>query len=89
MAQRFDYLLIRSAEQEALIEDGSETLICAEDSLDLAWFLEEEILLAMPMIAKHDDCLPPALADSTLVEQARSENPFAALKEILKAKEQP
>lgn len=86
LEHEFDYVLIRDETQEDKVEGNSETLICTENTMDLVWFLEEEILLAMPMIAKHDNCLPPAHVNEKLPS---SEHPFAALKEMMKSKEQP
>ncbi len=88
LEHRFDYVLLRSAAQEDAVEDGSETLICAEDHLNLAWFLEEEVLLAMPMIAKHEDCTPPARAETPATAEEKS-SPFAGLKQLINTKEQP
>lgn len=85
----FDYVLIADAAQEDRIEDGSETFICASHELELAWFVEEEILLAMPMIAKHDNCEAPQGYTAEPAENPPdTENPFAALKELMKSKEQ-
>lgn len=89
VAHDFDYVLIRDAAEEDRIEDGSETLICAGHELELAWFAEEEILLAMPMIAKHDNCeAPKGRPASPEAIPTHAENPFAALKELMKSKEQ-
>ena len=86
----FDYVIIRDQKLEDRVEGPVETLICAEDELDVAWFLEEEVLLAMPMIAKHDDCTPP-LDDVVISREEEPEedrqHPFAALKELMKSKE--
>lgn len=83
---QFDYVLIRHASQEDSVEDGSETFICADDELDIAWFIEEEILLAMPMIAKHENCQAPQVSVES-VQEERLDNPFAALQILLKNKE--
>lgn len=84
----FDYLLLRTQAQEEQIEDGRETLVCADEELDLAWFLEEEVLLAMPMIAKHEDCqLPIEQHQSAQSESANRESPFAQLKDLMNNKE--
>ena len=87
VAHAFDYVLIRDQSLEDNVTDGSETLICAEDELDLAWFIEEEVLLAMPMIAKHDDCSLPQTGARDPLPQAGTQNPFAALKDLLETKE--
>lgn len=88
VSQDFDYVLIRDPAEEDRIEDGSETFLCADQELELAWFAEEEILLAMPMIAKHDNCSAPQGQTIPQEIPAETENPFAALKELMKSKEQ-
>lgn len=86
----FDYVLIADPGQEDSVEDGSETFICAGHELELAWFVEEEVLLAMPMIARHDNCAAPQGLSTPPAETAATEkdNPFAVLKELIKSKEQ-
>ena len=77
--QSFDYVLVRHAGQEEAVEaEGKESLICSDDELDLAWFLEEEVLLAIPMIAKHEHCEAPHFAQEAMPEDRP--NPFAVLK---------
>lgn len=84
----FDYLLLRSEAQEEQIEDGRETLVCADEEIDLAWFLEEEVLLAMPMIAKHDNCqLPIEQSRIAQTEAEAPQSPFAQLKDLMNNKE--
>lgn len=87
---RFEYVLIRDAADEKAVEKNDETLICTGRQLDLAWFLEEEVLLLVPMTAKHDKCAPPAhTVDEQLPASSRNK-PFAslaALKNLIKHKE--
>ncbi|MDO4642392.1 MAG: DUF177 domain-containing protein [Cardiobacteriaceae bacterium] len=85
----FNYVLIRDQSFEDNVTDSNETLICAEEQLDLAWFIEEEVLLAMPMIAKHEDCNPPQIDLQESDLQTEKTSPFAALKNIITAKENP
>lgn len=85
----FDYVLIADPAQEDRIEDGSETFLCPGHELEVAWFVEEEILLAMPMIAKHDNCEAPQSDTAPPANPPeKAENPFAALKELMTFKEQ-
>ncbi len=77
LKHRFDYRLIHHATEEDAVEERKETLICADNQLDVAWFLEEEVLLAVPMIAKHENCEPPAHAGD-IVSPSHG-TPFAAL----------
>lgn len=85
----FDYVLIAHEDLEHSVVDGSETLICADSEFDVAWFIEEEVLLAIPMIVKHENC-------SVLHEQTAPAStdegrqfPFAGLKKLMDSKEQP
>lgn len=82
LTEQFDYVLLRHPQQEEALED-EEGLICAEDTLDLAWFLEEEILLACPMISKHEDCQMPQQKLSSSREESALQRPFAHLKEMM------
>lgn len=85
MNQSFDYVLIKNIAQENNITDDSETLIC-EDYLDVAWFIEEEFLLSLPMVAKHQNCSMPNFKKDTsdnLIKN-QSDNPFSMLKMIVK-----
>lgn len=80
--QNFDYVLIRHAGQEEALEaEGKESFLCPDDELDLTWFLEEEVLLAIPMIVKHEQCEAPHYEGEKLVQEEKP-NPFAALKNL-------
>lgn len=86
----FEYVLIRDAAEENAVEKNDETLICAGRQLDLAWFLEEEVLLLVPMTVKHDKCAPPAHTEDEQLPASSRDNPFAslaALKNLIKHKE--
>lgn len=86
---RFDYRLIRSEAQDKQEYSETETLICAEDELDLAWFVEEEVLLSMPMIAKHEHCTLPKELTQASEKAEQKHNPFADLRNLMNNKEQP
>ena len=82
--QDFDYVLIRTQEQEAQVEGSFESLICPESELDIAWFLEEEILLAIPHVSRHEYCtIPQPVSDEPVIESELASNPFAVLKTML------
>lgn len=82
----FDYVLIAKESEEDTIEGGFEALIC-EQELDLAWFFEEEVLLAMPMIARHTDCALPVQGLEADEASDSSHRPFAGLKDMMLFKE--
>ena len=59
--------------------------VAGEDEADLAAILEEEILLALPVVARHDyDCLDPSLLSSGDLDQEEDTkpNPFGVLAEL-------
>ncbi|PID48915.1 MAG: hypothetical protein CR991_09255 [Proteobacteria bacterium] len=70
-------------------EEGYELYIIDNERLFLQDFIEDEILLALPVVPRHEDCHPirplcETDADDVWVEQAAQEektNPFAVLKD--------
>lgn len=76
----FELLIVK---YEALLEtlaEGDDGIVC-EESLDLIQLLEDEILLKLPMIARHDDCA--GLADEEEQLEQEVQTPFAALKDLM------
>lgn len=68
--------------ENADLEDESRDVIVGSRHFDLAWQLEEELLLALPYAPRHDRC-PSGPSAGALKDRAPS--PFAAL-EALKRK---
>lgn len=68
--------LLSSKEEEEFLEQ--KILFCRESS-NLIEFLEEELILSLPMIAKHEDCSLPI----DLVEDIPKNNPFEQLKFLM------
>jgi uncharacterized protein len=63
----------------ALDADSEDDVLALSRALDARSLLEDELLLALPLVPKHDRCPEPLpLAAPVLVEEDRS-NPFAAL----------
>lgn len=79
------YLLSDEALAERLGEE-EDYVVFADGQLDLPELLEDELILALPLVARHEDCEPQAtLSDpEPVAEPAKKENPFhvlAALKQ--------
>jgi uncharacterized protein len=79
--------LIRRESEEAGLPPGSEPLLVAEDGkLSLADVIEDELLLALPLIPVNPDSrLPDEVTGSTHDDASsaeRDDNPFAALREL-------
>ena len=71
------------ATAEALDDESEEDLLALSREFDLHELIEDELLMALPVVPKHDECptaVPLASSDDDF-EEANSEkpNPFAAL----------
>jgi uncharacterized protein len=64
---------------DELEEEGSDA-IEASAALAVLPLIEDEVLLALPIAPRHEDCRPPAFAQAAEMEQRRS--PFAALAKL-------
>jgi uncharacterized protein len=78
-----------STEKEAAEQDewAEEDVLVVSKAFDLVQLIEDELLMAMPLIPVHERCdvqLPTEAMDAAFQEQAEHTNPFEALKEITK-----
>ncbi len=75
------FLLGDEAYAERLSED--EDYVVFDHGLDLPELLEDELILALPLVARHDDCEPQiALSEpepEVVVAPVQKENPFQVL----------
>jgi uncharacterized protein len=81
--------LIRSEREEAALPSGCEPLLVAEDGkLGLAEVIEDELLLALPLVPVNPDSSLPDEVTGSGVDEAsapeRDDNPFAVLRELKK-----
>jgi uncharacterized protein len=58
------------------IEDDAKDFLVAERELDVAALIEDELLLALPVAPRHEDCVLP---DAGGLEEAGRVSPFSAL----------
>ncbi|HZV93620.1 MAG TPA: DUF177 domain-containing protein [Caldimonas sp.] len=63
----------------ALDEDSDDDVLALEPAIDLRTLVEDELLLALPLIARHEECPQPLVAPLDDLPQASGERPFAAL----------
>ncbi|WP_374681423.1 DUF177 domain-containing protein [Accumulibacter sp.] len=56
------------------LEDDSRDFLPAEKELDVLALVEDEILLGLPSVPRHDDCVPPGGA-----RELTKESPFSVL----------
>ncbi|GAB2570441.1 DUF177 domain-containing protein [Dyella jejuensis] len=81
--------LIRSEREESALPAGCEPLLVAEDDkLGLIDVIEDELLLALPLVPVNPDSELPEEVTRPPAEdvpaQVRSDNPFAVLRELKK-----
>jgi len=75
-----DLVLVWSEGQAKALPAELEPLLVVDDRMPLSDLVEEELLLAMPLVALHDQC-PRPLPDGSgeREEDTDSDNPFAVL----------
>ena len=83
-----EVVLVSSDAQAEKLQEGFDTWLVEEQQIFLRDFIEDEILLALPLVIAHDECeaareLIEALPEDEIDETAlEDENPFAALKDL-------
>ncbi|WP_299871569.1 DUF177 domain-containing protein [uncultured Cocleimonas sp.] len=82
-----EVVLVGSDAQAERLQDSFDIWLVEDQTLVLKDFIEDELLLAMPLVIAHDECEPArklieALPDEYSDEQQEKENPFAALKDL-------
>lgn len=63
----------------ALDSELDEDVLVLEPSLDLRRLVEDELLLALPIVPRHEVCPEPLPLPEEDADEAAAENPFAAL----------
>ena len=80
---------VRNKEEESRLPGQFEALWVEQMEMDLLSIIEDELLLAMPMVALHPSAECPVRIDSTVVnEQAESDRatPFSVLAALMRDK---
>lgn len=77
-----------ASEAEALDAELEDDVLELERQMDLRELIEDELLLALPLVPRHDVCpqpLPHSAGDDPATEEApQRPNPFAALAQLKK-----
>lgn len=90
VVDRWFRFVATEAQAEAEDDDAEEDLLALEPRPDLMAVLEDELLMALPLVPMHEVCphsLPSsagALPEESDGEDARRENPFQALSKLKK-----
>lgn len=85
VARRFRFVADETA-AERLDEEIEDEVLVLDRTLDLHELVEDELLLAMPLVPRHDVCpeMPPMAFGEDEVEAAPKAHPFAALAALKK-----
>jgi uncharacterized protein len=80
--------LVRGEEEAARLPSGYEPLLVGTEPMPLAEIVEDEVLLALPIVALHRDPHPCAARQhqEPLPEGEQRENPFAVLAQLKRDK---
>lgn len=85
---RFHLAVVKSQHQAERLPDNLEPLLLEEGNLSIRTLIEDEILLALPLVARHEpeDCAAEASTDSGAEPPAseQKKNPFAVLESLKK-----
>ena len=79
---------VRGEQQaEALDEDSDEDVLALTPSLDLLPLTEDELILALPLVPRHEDCpqpLPMSAGEDEIASADDAEHAFAGLASLLR-----
>ena len=84
LRHELDLRLVSSEEEEERLMQDCEPYWVQDDELALRELLEDELLLALPMLPRCDSCenIVNGTAPAAPTQEPRRENPFAALKKL-------
>ena len=86
VTSEFSLLLVESDAMAERVQEYAEPLIIENDELDIANFIEDELLLSIPGIPRHEDleaCHGYQLPEATdTLEEPEKQNPFAVLEQL-------
>lgn len=83
----FSLLLVADDRGAERAQEATESLVVVDDELDISTVVEDEILLSMPAIPRHNkhDCVPHAVMNEIEhLPDTQQENPFAVLEKLKK-----
>ena len=84
MPMALDFSLMVDASDETLQQSSVETLYSDEGYIDIAEVVEDELILALPLVALHQDtaCNEHWQVSAASAEIAEKENPFSVLRQL-------
>ena len=79
-----DFRLMIDASEELLRHSSEDTLYSVDGFIDIAEVVEDELILAVPLVSMHEDtaCNENWQASESIPDTATKENPFAVLQQL-------
>jgi len=79
-----DFRLMIDASEELLRHSSEDTLYSVDGYVDIAEVVEDELILAIPLVAMHEDtaCNVNWQASNSISDSVTKENPFAVLQQL-------
>jgi len=79
-----DFRLLIDASDDIVRQSSEDTLYSDNGFIDIAEVVEDELILAIPLVAMHADsaCNSNWQASATAAETAKADNPFAVLRQL-------
>jgi uncharacterized protein len=83
------FLFVRDEDEAArLDEESDDDVLALPRQLDAVALIEDELILALPLVPRHAVCPEPLLnPDAALADTAPAQNPFAVLAQLRKPPE--
>ncbi len=86
--ERFVLAIVQSEEAAGLVSEQYDAVVADPTRLDLRWLVEEQVLLALPLIPRHGDderCrLEATSSGAPARERDSAQHPFANLRDLLR-----
>jgi len=77
-----DFSLMIDASEELVSDTGVDTLYSDDGTIDIVEVAEDELILAIPLVAMHDDISCNENWQASESEAAVKDNPFAVLQQL-------
>ncbi len=80
----YTYAVVKEGASDQSVPKGYDALEVGEEPLDLLTLVEDELLLALPIVPVHEDCQPPAGLDEPepSEDEVSRSNPFSVLAQL-------
>lgn len=78
----FSLVVVQGLDEAELLDEELDPLMVEEKGTSLLDLVEDELLLALPVVPLHASCNGMQFDDEPIIAEEPKENPFAALKAL-------